>query len=365
MIWYLANLKESWGSSPGLRAALAGASAFLFVLFFGRWFIPWLQAKQFLDVSRKGDSAHLDDLHAHKSRTPTLGGIVWFAGVLGAVLLWARLDSTATLLLSGYVLALAVLGFFDDFKKLRTRRKGIRGKTKLFWQILLAALIGIHLFVAPPEVRFPGVSGNATNFLFLPIGEGIAIPLGAGFILLVILVTTGSSNAVNLTDGLDGLATGCSLIVGGTFTALALLAGDESASLALHIPYVAEGSEVAVFLSALVGGGFGFLWFNCHPAQIFMGDTGSLPLGGALGLAAVLCRQEILLFLAGGVLVAEAASVMLQVGYFKLTTKRIFLCAPLHHHFQFKGWSETKVTVRFWIVGTLLAIISFLILVKL
>jgi phospho-N-acetylmuramoyl-pentapeptide-transferase len=194
--------------------------------------------------------------------------------------------------------------------------------------------------------------------LYFPFVKGLYLPLGPLYVLLVVLVTTGASNAVNLTDGLDGLATGCSLLVGVAFVGVAFLAGHGEASSFLQVPHVEGAQEVAVFSAALVGAGLGFLWFNCHPAQIFMGDTGALALGGALGLTAVLCKQEILLCLVGGVLVAEAGSVILQVLSFKLRRKRIFLIAPLHHHYQFKGWPETKVTVRFWIAGALLALCS-------
>ena len=176
------------------------------------------------------------------------------------------------------------------------------------------------------------------------------------FVPLVALVITGSSNAVNLTDGLDGLAIGCSTLVAGAFLAVSLAVSHPGFSAAVGLPFVPHATEVAVFLAALVGGGLGFLWFNCHPAQVFMGDTGALPLGGALGLAAVLCKHEVLLVLVGGVLGAEALSVILQVGSFKLWRRRIFRIAPLHHHFQFQGHSETRVTVSFWIVGALLAL---------
>ena len=344
------------------RALFAAATAFLIAIAFGRWFIGFLANRHVLERTEKGDSAELKALHEHKRKTPTMGGVIVLLAVLASTLLWARLDNRLVFVVLGLTLAFGALGFVDDYVKLRTSRKGISARTKFLWQALLSGAVGVLLYNDPLEVEMPLVGANGGTALFLPFVDHVWVPLGVAWIALVVIVTTGASNAVNLTDGLDGLAIGCSILVAVTFVAVALLAGHASSSAILGIPHVVGSLEVAVFAAAMAGAGLGFLWFNCHPAQIFMGDTGALALGGALGLVAIVCKQEILLFLAGGVLVAEALSVMLQVTSFKLTGKRIFLCAPLHHHFEFKGWAETKVTVRFWIAtavlsfGTLLAL---------
>lgn len=346
---------ESAEPGESFRSLLAGLTALGIVLAFGRPFIRYLGRRQVLDAQSKGDSVRLDDLHAHKASTPTLGGVLIVAGTFGATILWARLDRTSVILLLGYATALALLGFLDDTKKLRTRKKGMSARGKLRCQLAISAAIGAILYLHPIPVTFPSDPSADATSLFVPLLDH-APRLGVLFILLVVLVTTGSSNAVNLTDGLDGLATGVSILAALPLIALTLAPGG-----AEGLPLAAGGAEVAVFLSALVGACLGFLWFNGHPAQIFMGDTGSLPIGGSLGLAAVLLKLELVLLVAGGVLVAEALSVLLQVSSFKLTRKRIFLIAPLHHHFQFKGWPETKVTLRFWIAGAVLAWVSLMI----
>ncbi|HVR76699.1 MAG TPA: phospho-N-acetylmuramoyl-pentapeptide-transferase, partial [Planctomycetota bacterium] len=327
------------------------------VLVCGRRFIRLLRQKQVLEHTRRGDSERLDLLHATKGNTPTMGGLVMFGAVLISTLLWARLEAPAVPVLLLSAIGLAGLGFADDLMKLR-RKKGISARVKLGAQLGISLLAGAYLYADPLTVRHLALDGDGATRLFLPFLHGVSFELGLGFILLVAFVTTGASNSVNLTDGLDGLATGCSLLVGSVLVAVAFASGDASTSAGLHLPHIPQALEAAVFLSALLGSGLGFLWFNCHPAEIFMGDTGALPLGGSLGLAAVILKQELLLVLVGGVLVAEALSVILQVLSFKIRRKRIFLIAPLHHHFQFKGWSETKITVRFWIAGAILALVS-------
>jgi phospho-N-acetylmuramoyl-pentapeptide-transferase len=354
LTWQLWGHEPPWG-----RAALAAATALLLVLACGRWYIRAVSRLRMLETTQKGDSDRLDKLHAGKSATPTLGGVLIFGAVIAATAVWSRATDPAVLLLVGYVLALLCLGFLDDWKKLRTR-KGLRARTKLRAQIALSVAAAAVLYTLPASVTLPGTEAPGATTLFVPYIAGGRLELGVCFIAWAALVATAAANAVNLTDGLDGLATGTSLIVAAAFIVIAFLAGDEAASAAVGIPHVLQGGEIAVVLSALVGAGLGFLWFNCHPAQIFMGDTGSLPLGGLLGLAAVLLKQEILLLLVGGVLVAEALSVILQVASFKWTGKRLFLIAPLHHHFQFKGWPETKITVRFWIAGAACALAALL-----
>jgi phospho-N-acetylmuramoyl-pentapeptide-transferase len=348
------------------RALLAAITAFLIAVGFGRWFIRFLKRREVLERTEKGDSAELRVLHGHKSKTPTMGGVILLFAVLVSTLMWTEPGNRLVLLVLGLMLAFGCVGFVDDMIKLRSSRKGLTAKTKFLWQVILAGIVGMMLYFDPLNVQYPFgsesavASENPGTTLFFPFFENVYVPLGVLYVVLVVLVTTGASNAVNLTDGLDGLAIGCSILVGVTFVTVALLAGHAQSSLLLGIPHVVGSLEVAVFTAALVGAGLGFLWFNCHPAQIFMGDTGALALGGSLGLIAVLCKQEILLVFAGGVLVAEAMSVILQVTSFKLTGKRIFRCAPLHHHFEFKGWAETKVTVRFWIAAAVLSFGSLL-----
>lgn len=366
MLYYLLGLDDpasvpGWLQRGEVRVLLAAGTALGVLLLLGPGFIRLLRRYQLLDAQEKGDSQFLDRLHAHKADTPTLGGLLLLAGLVVSLLLWSRIGDRSILLLLGYVLALAVIGFLDDVRKLRTRRKGIRAKTKLAAQVVCSTLVGLALYLDPSWASLPDGGGSATS-LFLPFWKDWSPELGVGFVLLSVLVTTGTSNAVNLTDGLDGLAIGSSILVAIPLVIYAVLAGQAAEGPGSAVPRVPAGTEVAVFLGALIGAGVGFLWFNCHPAQVFMGDTGSLPLGGGLGLAAVLCRQEIVLFLAGGVLVMEALSVMLQVGSYKLWRRRIFRIAPLHHHFQHGGWPETKVTVRFWIVGAVLGLLSLLFL---
>ncbi len=346
---------------PELRALLAAVCALGMSLAIGPPLIRELKRRHVLDQAKKGDSGELDRLSAHKESTPTLGGLVLFGAALASTCLWARLDERLVLLCMGFVAGLGLVGFADDLTKLRSRRKGLPARTKMLWQVALSTAVALYLYAEPLDVRVAGAAappGEPGHGLFVPFSQGAFLALGPLFIPLAVLVMTGASNAVNLTDGLDGLAAGCSVLVAVAFVAVTLFAGDEVASRHLHIPHVAGIGEVGVFLGALVGAAVGFLWFNCHPARIFMGDTGALPLGGALGLVAVLSRQEILLAVAGGVLVVEAVSVMLQVAAYKLWRRRIFLIAPLHHHFQFKGLSETQITVRFWMVGALLAVFS-------
>ncbi len=340
-----------------LRIALAALSAFVLMLVLGRWFIHFLARREVLERTEKGDSARLDELHARKNRTPTLGGVVFFGCTILSTLLWTQPGDRLVLLVLLFVLLLGLLGFADDFKKLRTK-KGISARAKFRAQVALSLAAGAYLYLFPLEVESAAAAADGGTSLFLTVFGGPAIPLGIFFVALVAIVTTGASNAVNLTDGLDGLATGTSLLVAAVFLVIAYVVGQPDLSLQLRVPHVAGTLELTVFLGALIGGGLGFLWFNCHPARIFMGDTGALPLGGALGLVAVLVKQEALLVLVGGVLVAEALSVILQVASFKLRKKRIFLCSPLHHHFQFKGWPETRVTARFWIAGAVLALAS-------
>jgi phospho-N-acetylmuramoyl-pentapeptide-transferase len=335
------------------RLALAALTGLAAALLVGRWFIPIQIRLQFLERSDKGDSARLNDLHRSKKNTPTMGGVIFILGTTIATLLWADPRNPHVVLLLLTLVGLGALGFVDDYVKLAfEERKGITARRKLLFQLAIGAAAGLALYFAPP-----GGDAELGRSLIVPFLK-LALPLGLAYVLLVGLAVAGASNAVNLTDGLDGLAMGCTVLAALPLSLAALVGGIPETAARFDAPFLPHGVEVAVFAAALLGAGLGFLWFNRHPAKIFMGDTGALALGGALGLVAVLAKKEIFFLVVGGVFVAEALSVVLQVASFKLRRKRLFLIAPLHHHFQFKGWAETQVTSSFWTAGAILAAIS-------
>jgi phospho-N-acetylmuramoyl-pentapeptide-transferase len=266
------------------------------------------------------------------------------------VLLWGNLSNAFVALTMFICFCLAVLGAVDDYIKLKGigKHRGISPRVKAMWQLIFAAIVGIFAYLHP----------DITTCLDIPFIKMSVIDLGAFFVFWVIVVIVGSSNAVNLTDGLDGLAIGCTLMVALTLGVLSYIAGNNSIAAYLLVPYVPGTGELTVFCAALVGASLGFLWFNCFPAQVFMGDVGSLALGGSLGIIAILIKKEIWLVVLGGVFVLEAGSVILQVASFKLTGKRIFKMSPFHHHLQLSGWRETKIIVRFWIIAIILAMLT-------
>ncbi len=335
-----------------LRGSLAAITAFAIVLLLGPRVIKWLGTR--FREPNKSDSAHLRSLHENKTATPTMGGALVIAGLLTGLCAFADLRNpylqTALLITVG----LTALGMIDDLIKLRGPRSGISARIKLIGQIAVATAAALLIY--PHLAALPGGLD-----LQLPL-TGNGIPLGIWFVPLAVIVIVGSSNAVNLTDGLDGLAGGCLIFATGAMATVAYLAGHADMAHYLNLAQIPGSGEMAVLAGGMIGAVMGFLWFNCHPAQVFMGDTGSLPLGGLLGLTAVVTRQEILLLVVAGVFVAEALSVVLQVGYYKWRRRRIFLCAPLHHHFQFQGWPETRIVVRFWIASALCAILGLAIL---
>ena len=290
--------------------------------------------------------------HQQKAGTTTMGGIIVIISVVISTLLWARLDNDLILLLLCATIAFGSIGFLDDYLKLvKKDPKGLSARKKLIFQSIITLAIVGYLFFFPVNDKF------ATS-LSIPYLKNAIINLSYFYYILAFLVIVGSSNAVNLTDGLDGLATGNIIIVAATLGLFAYLVGNVNIASYLKIIHVPKAGEISVFLMALLGGGLGFLWYNCHPAEIFMGDTGSLCFGGILGLVAVFIKHELILFILGGVFVMEALSVMIQVSVFKRTKKRVFKMAPLHHHFELCGLSETKVTIRFWIIGIILAILA-------
>ncbi len=290
--------------------------------------------------------------HQVKSGTTTMGGIIIIISLLLSTVLWARLDNPFILWLIGATIYFGMIGFVDDYLKLvKKNPKGLSAKKKLFFQSLFAIGVIVYLYFNPTNYQY------ATS-LNIPYLKTTFVEMSFLYFVLIFLVIVGSSNAVNLTDGLDGLATGNIIIAAVTLAVFSYLIGHSHISSYLKVPYVAGAGEISVFLMALFGSGLGFLWYNSYPAEIFMGDTGSLCLGGLLGLSAVFIKQELILFIVGGIFVAEALSVMIQVSVFKRTKKRVFRMAPIHHHFELGGLAETKVTIRFWIVGIILAIIA-------
>jgi len=332
------------------RSAMATLTAFIFTLLFGPKIINKLiQYKMGANIRKKEESQRLYELHRHKEGIPTMGGIMIILAVVLSTLLWARLDNLYINLAIFVCLWLAGLGFLDDYLKLKMYHpKGISASVKLSFQIILGLIVGTILYLKVPQ---------ATT-LDIPFFKDLRLDLGRFYIIFVILVITASSNAVNLTDGLDGLAIGIVIMVAFAFAVLSYVVGNIKFSNYLFIPYIRGTGELTVFCASILGAGLGFLWFNCYPASVFMGDVGALALGGALGAVAVFIKKEILLIIVGGIFVLEVLSVILQVGSFKLTKKRIFKIAPLHHHFQFLGWSEPKIVVRFWILAALLALLT-------
>jgi len=336
------------------RTAFAAITAFLVCVLAGPPFISRLKRLKVGERTDKTDSPFLAELHRDKADTPTMGGaLIVFAAVLSSFL-WADPLNFYVLMANLCVLWLGLVGYVDDNIKLTDpSRKGLTTGMKLTVQALIAIVVALSLL---RHYHAGGAEwGTLLQLPFVSIRLFAWYMPAALFVLLVMAVIVGSSNAVNLTDGLDGLAPGCMIAVSAAFTMLAYITGNRIFSDYLFIQHVPGAGELAVFCAALTGATLGFLWFNCHPAQVFMGDTGSLPLGGSIGFVAVAIKQELLLFIIGGIFVAEAVSVILQVLHFKCTERRIFRCAPIHHHFQFKGWPESRVTIRFWIIAALLA----------
>jgi len=331
------------------RAAMACLTAFLLSLIFGGPLIKKLRELKIGENINKADSLKLDDLHHHKQSTPTMGGILILGAVVVSTLLWADITNRCIWIVLFSTLWLGLTGFADDYlKQVKKKAKGLAPGLKLTSQVILGLILGIILII----------NSQHNVKLDIPFLKGASLDLDGLYILFVILVIAGSSNAVNLTDGLDGLAIGIVVMVGIAFSVLSYVSGNINLSNYLLIPYIKGAGELTIFCAGIIGAGLGFLWFNCYPASVFMGDVGSLALGGAIGTVALLIKKEMLLVIVGGIFVLEALSVILQVGYFKLTKKRIFRIAPLHHHFQFLNWPENKVIVRFWIIAGLLALFT-------
>lgn len=327
------------------RTILSALTALIIALFLGPYVINRLRARQIGQVVRDdGPQSHLS-----KAGTPTMGGVLILIAIGLSTLLWGDLTNRYVWTVLLVTLGFGMIGWIDDYRKLILKNsKGLPGRWKYFWQSVFGLAAAIFLYktaTIPAETQ-----------LLIPFFKHIYINLGVFFVVLTYFVIVGSSNAVNLTDGLDGLAILPTVLVAGALGIFAYLTGNISFANYLAIPYIPGAGEVTVFCGALVGAGMGFLWFNTYPAQVFMGDVGALGLGAALGIIAVIVRQELVLFLMGGVFVLETVSVILQVGSFKLRGKRIFKMAPIHHHFELKGWPEPRVVVRFWIITVILVL---------
>lgn len=332
------------------RAGMAAVTAFLLCIIWGPIFIRLSRRRSIKETAKRDDAPALDKFQDKKEGTPTMGGIFIIGSVLISVFLWANLGNQFILMTAFVCFCLSVVGGIDDYVKLKGigKHRGLRSRVKLLWQVVLAGMAAAYAYSHP----------SVTHTIDVPFFKHLAVDLGILFILWVVFVVVGSSNAVNLTDGLDGLAIGCTLMVAFTLGALSYVTGNAAMSEYLLIPHVAGTGELTVFCAALVGASLGFLWFNCHPASVFMGDVGSLALGGSLGMIAILIKKEIWLVVLGGVFVLEAGSVILQVLSFKTTGKRIFKMSPFHHHLQLSGWNENKIIVRFWIVAIILAMLT-------
>ncbi|MBI3829284.1 MAG: phospho-N-acetylmuramoyl-pentapeptide-transferase [Planctomycetes bacterium] len=358
MFYYLHYLSAEWLGGLAVfkavtfRAAFAAVCAFGLSVTLGPHLIEFLRRKKIEEDVAKKDSDFLKEHHAGKKHTPTMGGVILIGAALTSTALFARPDVIYVPLAIFTMLALALVGFYDDWIKLTQKgRDGLSKREKLFFQFLVGGGVGLILALYN--------DASCATKVAVPFLDASLWPaLGWFYIGWAAVVMVGSSNAVNLTDGLDGLATLCTITVAVAFGLLAYFAGHAGIAEYLSVPRVRGAEELSVICAALAGACLGFLWFNAHPADIFMGDTGSLPLGGLIGLVALSIKQELMLVLIGGVFVMEAVSVMLQVASFKWTGKRIFLIAPLHHHLEKKGWSETKIVSRFFIVSVLLAVFS-------
>ncbi|MDK4574390.1 phospho-N-acetylmuramoyl-pentapeptide-transferase [Kingella kingae] len=352
MFLWLAQLSD-WISALNVfqyttfRAVMAALTALMFSLLLGPWTIRQLtKLKMRQPIRTDGPKTHL------VKNVPTMGGSLILATIAISTLLWGNWANAYIWILLVVTLATGALGFYDDWRKVVHRDpNGVSAKFKMAWQSVVALSAGLALFFL--------AENSANNILIVPFFKQVALPLGVvGFLILSYLTIVGTSNAVNLTDGLDGLASFPVVLVAGGLAIFAYVTGHAQFSSYLQLPYVAGANEVVIFCAAMCGACLGFLWFNAYPAQVFMGDVGALALGAALGTVAVIIRQEFVLVIMGGLFVVEALSVMLQVGWYKRTKKRIFLMAPIHHHYEQKGWKETQVVVRFWIITIILVLIG-------
>ncbi|MBW2028463.1 MAG: phospho-N-acetylmuramoyl-pentapeptide-transferase [Deltaproteobacteria bacterium] len=328
------------------RTILATLTSLLLVFLFGSWMIKKLRKMQVGEQIREDGPPN----HKSKEGTPTMGGCLIIPVILVSTLLWAEFQNIYVMLVVFVIICFGLIGFLDDYLKVGgTNGRGLKVRTKFILQIIVALVVALVL------QKYPGFDAR----LNVPFFKTVSPDLGWGYVPVAVFIIVGASNAVNLTDGLDGLAIGPIIVAFTSYLMFSYLAGHVKIASYLQIPYVAGTGELSILCGAIVGAGLGFLWYNAHPAELFMGDVGSIPLGATLGTVAVVTKQEIVLILVGGIFVFETLSVIFQVAYFKMTGgQRIFKMAPIHHHFELKGWPETKVTVRFWIIAIILALLS-------
>jgi phospho-N-acetylmuramoyl-pentapeptide-transferase len=356
VLYYLHTLSDQFGGLNvftyiTFRSLGAAMTAFLLCLIFGNRVIRKLISLKVGQPIRTKEEVHkLAELHGGKRGTPTMGGVLLLGAVTVSTILWARPTNQFVWLALFSMLWLGIIGFLDDYLKVAKKKSdGLPGRFKLLAQFTLAGIV-TAFFLFNPALQVQAKE------LFVPFyKEPLIANLGIFTFFFYALVVVGTSNAVNLTDGLDGLATGCTITSAFAYALLAYAAGNAKVATYLQIPFYAQAGELTVLCMALVGAGMGFLWFNCHPARVFMGDTGALAIGGVLGVVAICTKQELLLLVVGGIFVIEALSVILQVLSFKLTGKRIFRMSPIHHHFELMGWKENTVIVRFWILSLMFA----------
>ncbi len=330
------------------RSAYAALTALVLVLIFGNLVIRYLRVLKFGEEIRElGPQSHKT-----KAGTPTMGGVLILGAVLISIALWGNFTNHYLIVLIGATVLLGALGFTDDYMKSVLKKKnGMPARVKILCQIAVALAVSLIIYFFPSE-------GSYTTKLFIPFFNNAVLDMSWMWIVFAVIVVVGASNGVNFTDGLDGLAISSVIIVATTLGIMTYLSGHIKIATYLKIPYIPDGAELTVYLAALVGASLGFLWFNCNPASVFMGDTGSLALGGIIGIVAIMIKKEIFLVVVGGVFVIEVLSVVLQVASFRLTGKRIFKMAPIHHHFELSGWPEQKVMMRMFIVGIILAILG-------
>ncbi len=354
MLYFLSELSDGGGPFNlfryiSFRAGGAFFTALVFGFLFGRPLINLLRRKQ-----KKGQPIRDDGPEGHiltKQGTPTMGGLLILSALLISTLMWARLDNGYVWLVLFVTFTFGLIGFVDDYQKVTKQTvAGVSGRIRLGLGFLIAAIAGLWAMA----MQTPDLSG----FLAFPVFKNALLPLGYVFVPFAALVIAGAANAVNVTDGLDGLAIMPVMIAAGSLGVIAYVVGRTDFTEYLDVHYVAGTGEVTIFCAALIGGGLGFLWYNAPPAAVFMGDTGSLALGGALGAIAVATKHEIVLAIIGGLFVVEALSVIIQVSYYKRTRKRVFLMAPIHHHFEKKGWGEAQIVIRFWIISLILALVG-------
>lgn len=351
MLYYLHLLKDFFFPFNvfkyiTFRAFYAALTSLLIILIFGERFIRFLKNLNFIEKISK----YLNETHSQKQGTPSMGGLIIIIALIISSLLWTDIMNRFIRYLLFLSVYLGIIGIYDDFTKLK-KGDGLKPLVKFVLQAIPCLIIGVLLVVYP-------VKENYATITSIPFFKNIFINFGYLYLPFIVLLVLGLTNAVNLTDGLDGLAIGLSMIMAVTMAVIAYFVGNIKIANYLNIIYVEKSGEIVVFISAFLGAALGFLWFNSYPAQVFMGDTGSLMIGGIFGLISVILKQEILFLIVSGVFIIETLSVIIQVSYYKLSKKRVFLMAPIHHHFQKKGIPETKIVIRFWIVGIIFAILA-------